>query len=89
MSTGSALSRRGRCGSARLLTSRGEVEFSVVVEALADKRGPAAVAQTLYQETEQSIARQVAAAAQEKHSVNYVPPLLADRGNANAANFPT
>jgi len=46
--------------------TRGEVEFSVVVEALADKRGPAAVAQTLYQETEQSIARREAAAAARK-----------------------
>lgn len=58
-------SRQVRVGQTVDIT-RGEVEFSVVVEALADKRGPAAVAQTLYQETEQSIARRDAAAAARK-----------------------
>ena len=58
-------SRQVRVGQTVDIT-RGEVEFSVVVEALADKRGPAAVAQTLYQETEQSIARREAAAAARK-----------------------
>lgn len=55
-------SRQVRVGQTVDIT-RGEVEFSVVVEALADKRGPAAVAQTLYQETEESIARREVAAA--------------------------
>jgi len=38
----------------QLRIQRGEVEFVVVVQALADKRGPAAQAQTLYEETETS-----------------------------------
>ena len=41
----------------------GEVEFCVVVEGLAEKRGPAKVAETLYRETEESVARREAAAA--------------------------
>jgi ribosome-associated heat shock protein Hsp15 len=38
----------------RLEITRGVEEMTVIVEGLADKRGPASVAQTLYQETEQS-----------------------------------
>ena len=43
--------------------TRGEVVFEVQVEALSDKRGPAAVAETLYAETAASQARREAAAA--------------------------
>jgi len=39
-----------------LRIQRGQELFIVIVTALADKRGSAAVAQTLYQETEQSCA---------------------------------
>ena len=38
----------------RLEITRGVEEMTVIVEGLADKRGPASVAQTLYKETEQS-----------------------------------
>lgn len=37
-----------------LRIQRGNVEFTVIVRGLADKRGPAKVAQTLYEETEES-----------------------------------
>lgn len=39
-----------------LQITRGHVEFTVKVVALSGKRGPAAVAQQLYEETEESIA---------------------------------
>ncbi|HYD93719.1 MAG TPA: RNA-binding S4 domain-containing protein [Noviherbaspirillum sp.] len=44
----------------------GSTEWEVVVQALADKRGSAAVAQTLYTETERSIAERQKKAEQRK-----------------------
>ncbi|MGE5623307.1 MAG: RNA-binding S4 domain-containing protein [Bacillota bacterium] len=44
----------------------GSTEWEVVVQGLADKRGSASVAQTLYTETEASIARRQAKAEQRK-----------------------
>jgi ribosome-associated heat shock protein Hsp15 len=41
-------------------------EFAIVVKALSDKRGPAAVAATLYAETDESRARRAAIAAEMK-----------------------
>lgn len=40
-----------------LLVDNGTTEWEVVVQALSDVRGPASVAQTLYQETELSVAK--------------------------------
>lgn len=37
-----------------VLMRRGDLEWQVVVKALSDKRGPASMAQTLYEETESS-----------------------------------
>jgi len=50
----------------RLEIRRGPEEFELVVVALADHRGPAAFAQTLYQETEVSVARRLALAEQQR-----------------------
>lgn len=44
----------------------GSTEWEVVVEGLADKRGSASVAQTLYTETEESIAERQKKAEQRK-----------------------
>ena len=41
----------------KLEVDNGSTEWEVVVRDLSDKRGPASVAQTLYAETEQSIAK--------------------------------
>ena len=41
-------------------------EFAIVVKALSDKRGPAAIAATLYEETEESRARRTLLAAEMK-----------------------
>ncbi|MES1247447.1 MAG: S4 domain-containing protein [Actinomycetota bacterium] len=48
--------------------SLGPVRRSVVVTALADRRGPASVAQTLYAETAESLAAREVAAAERKLS---------------------
>jgi ribosome-associated heat shock protein Hsp15 len=53
--------RQIRVGQTLHIT-RGEIEFCVLVEGLAEKRGPAPVAQALYRETEASITRRQAAA---------------------------
>jgi ribosome-associated heat shock protein Hsp15 len=50
----------------RLHIGRGEERFEVVVLALSEQRGPAPVAQTLYRETEESLAAREAARAQRK-----------------------
>src|SRR5215472_16793862 len=50
----------------RLEIRRGSEEFELVVVALADQRGPAAFAQTLYQKTELSVARRLALAEQQR-----------------------
>lgn len=44
-------------------------DWTITVRGLSDKRGPAAVAQTLYEETEQSRARRAEQSAQRKLSV--------------------
>jgi ribosome-associated heat shock protein Hsp15 len=50
-----------------LAIDNGSTEWEVVVQGLADKRGSAAVAQTLYRETEQSIAEREKQAEQRKY----------------------
>lgn len=50
----------------RLRIVRGEIGFEIVVEGLADKRGPAAVARTLYQETAVSVEKRELAAEQKR-----------------------
>ncbi len=45
---------------------KGPFEFTVLVRALTDKRGSATVAQTLYEETEDSIAARAALAEQRR-----------------------
>jgi len=55
-----------------LRITKGQVEFVVTVLALADKRGPATVAQTLYQESEASLLARQEYAEQRK--------LMADSG---------
>lgn len=50
----------------RLRIVRGEIEFEVVVEALADRRGPAALAQTLYRETPASVEKREYRAEQKR-----------------------
>jgi ribosome-associated heat shock protein Hsp15 len=55
---------------------RGEQRWTVVVRGIADKRGPASVAQTLYEETDES------REAREQHALarRYSRPLGADLG---------
>lgn len=50
----------------RLSIRRGPYEWTVIVKSLAKLRGPASQAQTLYEETEESLRRREAAAAQMK-----------------------
>ncbi len=50
----------------RLRINRNNIEFVVDVLALADKRGPAKVAQTLYEETEESLAKREQVSAERK-----------------------
>ena len=50
----------------RLDIDNGATEWEVVVQGMADKRGSATIAQTLYAETEQSIARRQEKAEQRK-----------------------
>jgi len=54
----------------------GQVRFTVVVRGVADKRGPASVAQTLYEETEDSRAARERAASERRLAA----PLGADLG---------
>lgn len=49
-----------------LLINRGEVEFTVVVEALSGRRGPALEARALYRETEESLAQRERAASERR-----------------------
>lgn len=50
----------------RLRIVRGEIEFELVVEGLADKRGPASAAQALYAETPASVEKRELAAEQKR-----------------------
>jgi ribosome-associated heat shock protein Hsp15 len=45
----------------------GSTEWQVVVQAISDVRSPASIAQTLYSETEESIARRAAEAERRKY----------------------
>jgi ribosome-associated heat shock protein Hsp15 len=60
----------------RLDVTRGEQRWVVVVTALADRRGPASVAATLYEETAESVAARERHAAERRLS----KPLGADLG---------
>lgn len=50
------VSRNLKVGDVVVL-SRGETKQDIVVQAISDKRGNATIAQTLYEETEESVAR--------------------------------
>ena len=68
-------SREVRAGD-RLEVTVGDVRREVVVRAVADKRGPATVAATLYEETPESVARREQHAAARR----LARPLGADLG---------
>lgn len=57
--------RNVRCGEL-LRVDNGATEWEVVVRALADKRGSAAIAQGLYEETEESVRKRQQQAEQRK-----------------------
>jgi ribosome-associated heat shock protein Hsp15 len=57
--------RNVRCGEL-LQIDNGATEWEVTVKALADKRGSAAIAQTLYEETEESVRKRQQRAEQRK-----------------------
>jgi ribosome-associated heat shock protein Hsp15 len=65
----------------RLQISRGEERMEVVVQALSERRGPAPVAQTLYRETEASVALREAARVQRKLGASGLlrPPTRPDK----------
>jgi ribosome-associated heat shock protein Hsp15 len=68
-------SRMLRVGDA-LRVRRGEEVFEIEVRALSDARGPAPVAQLLYAESDESIARRAAEREQRRLSATgYRPPL--------------
>lgn len=58
-------SREVKCGD-RLLVERGDERFDIVIRAISSVRGPATVAQTLYEETPESKARRDHQAAMRK-----------------------
>lgn len=58
-------SREVRIGD-RLAIQTGEVRYTVIVQALSGKRGPAEVARTLYEETPESMAAREAAREQRR-----------------------
>lgn len=49
-----------------LQIDNGSTEWEVVVKDLSDKRGPASIAQTLYAETEESVAKRLEQAEQRR-----------------------
>jgi ribosome-associated heat shock protein Hsp15 len=57
----------------RVEVRRGQELVELVVVALAQQRGPATAAQTLYQETEASVARRLALAEQRRMLATTVP----------------
>lgn len=65
-------SRALRAGDTLHIT-RNEVEFTVTVLGLTDRRGPAPEAQRLYQETDESIARRALAASQRRLTAGGAP----------------
>ncbi|NEX64493.1 RNA-binding S4 domain-containing protein [Noviherbaspirillum galbum] len=58
---------RGVKAGDRLDIDNGSTEWEVIVADVAEKRGSATVAQTLYQETEESVARRETTAEQRKY----------------------
>ena len=64
--------REVRVGDMLLIKNEGG-EFAVEVLALSQMRGPAAVAQTLYRETEESKAARLKAAAERKAMQEFAP----------------
>lgn len=56
-----------------LLVTKGPYQFEVVVEGLADTRGPASIAETLYHETEASAARREQIRSQRRSIAVSVP----------------
>ncbi len=65
-------SRAVRVGD-RLTITKGEQRFEVVVQGLAEQRGPARVAETLYEETEESRERRQREAEQRRLSAAAAP----------------
>lgn len=59
----------------RLTIRRGPEEVELVVVALAEQRGPAAVAEGLYQETEPSVTRRLALAEEQRMLASASPRL--------------
>ena len=64
---------------AELSITMGQIEKIVIVKALSDRRGPATVAQTLYEETAESIAKREA----QKELMKAAPQLDHRYGKAN------
>lgn len=63
----------------RLRIVRGQVQFEVIVRALADRRGPAAAAQALYEETLESVERRQVWAEQRRLSRAPAPDRRPDK----------
>lgn len=61
----------------------GEAQWTVVVRSVADKRGPASVAATLYDETAESLAKRERQAEERRLS----PPPAADQGARPTKQF--
>jgi ribosome-associated heat shock protein Hsp15 len=53
--------------------NRNEIEYTVIVEALSERRGPAPEAQRLYRETEESVARREQAASARRLTAGHAP----------------
>ena len=70
-------SREARVGDT-LRILQGQVARTVVIRAISEQRGPASVAQTLYEETPTSIAARQAAA--ERHRLSPEPALTLEHG---------
>ena len=90
-STGSSPSRRARCASATSSScARTTCARTVVVKALSNVRGPAPVAQALYEETPESIAGASSAAAERKLGLEPAHASSRDgRPSATGASWPT
>jgi ribosome-associated heat shock protein Hsp15 len=70
-----AKASRGVHAGDALVIARGEERFEIEVLALADARGPASVARTLYREAESSrLARERARATRAAERAGYQPP---------------
>ncbi len=70
-------SRNVRLGD-RVAVTKGSVRFDVVVQGVSDKRGPAPVAQALYEETPDSVAERARLAEQRRAEVA-AQPVAPDR----------